>query len=181
MRENERRVEEVEALEARARRRDLLASEAVRAAFFDERVPEDVVSGRDFDRWWKQARQTQPTLLDYPMDMLIEGDVAPDDRDRPARWIQSHQPPVEFALSYRFDPGSAADGVTVHIPLASLGAVQETNFEWLVPAFRRELVVALSAQPAETTAHAARADPRHGDRAARQCHAALRPAARGAR
>src|SRR5450755_4257146 len=141
--ENERRVEEVEALEARARRRDLLASEALRAAFFDARVPQDIVSGRHFDRWWKGARQTQPTLLDYPMDMLIEGDVAPDDRDRPARWIQSHHPPLELALSYRFDPGSAADGVTVHVSLASLGAVRETNFEWLVPAFRRELVVAL--------------------------------------
>ncbi len=142
MRENERRVDEVEALEARARRRDLLASEAMRAAFFDERIPQDVVSGRHFDRWWKQARQTEPTLLDYPMDMLIEGEVAPNDRDRPARWIQPH-PPLELALSYRFDPGSAADGVTVHIPLVSLAAVQETNFEWLVPAFRQELVVAL--------------------------------------
>jgi ATP-dependent helicase HrpA len=142
MRENERRVEEVEALEARARRRDLLASEAARAAFFDTRVPEGVVSGRHFDRWWKAARETQPTLLDYPMDMLIEGDLAPNDRDRPARWIQPH-PPLELALSYRFDPGSVADGVTVHIPLASLGAVRETNFEWLVPAFRMELVVAL--------------------------------------
>ena len=140
MRENERRVEEVEALEARARRRDLLASEAARAAFFDARVPEDVVSGRHFDRWWKGARQTEPALLDYPMEMLIEGDVAPDDRDRPARWKQGS---LELALSYRFDPGSAADGVTVHIPLASLGAVRETNFEWLVPAFRTELVVAL--------------------------------------
>ena len=142
MRENERRVEEVEALEARARRRDLLASEATRAAFFDARIPQDVVSGRHFDRWWKGARQLSPTLLDYPMDMLIEGDVAPNDGDRPARWIQS-DPPLELALSYRFDPGSAADGVTVHVPLASLGAVRETNFEWLVPAFRAELVVAL--------------------------------------
>jgi ATP-dependent RNA helicase HrpA len=142
MRENDRRVEEVEALEARARRRDLLASEAQRAAFFDERIPPDVVSGRHFDRWWKRARPTQPTLLDYPMDMLIGGEVAPNDRDRPARWIQSH-PPLEFGLSYRFDPGSAADGVTVHMPLASLGEVRETNFEWLVPAFRQELVVAL--------------------------------------
>ena len=140
MRENERRVEEVEVLEARARRRDLLASEAKRAAFFDERVPQDVVSGRHFDRWWKQARQTQPTLLDYPRDMLVEGDVAPNDGDRPARWKQGT---LELALSYRFDPGSAADGVTVHIPLASLGAVRDTNFEWLVPAFRSELVVAL--------------------------------------
>jgi ATP-dependent helicase HrpA len=142
MRENEHRVEEVEALEARVRRRDLLASEAARAAFFDARVPEDVISGRHFDRWWKGARQTQPTLLDYPMDMLIEGDVAPNDRDRPACWIQPH-PPLELALSYRFDPGSAADGVTVHVPLASLGAVRDTNFEWLVPGFRSELVVAL--------------------------------------
>ncbi len=142
VRENERRVEEVEALEARARRRDLLATEAVRAAFFDARVPEDVVSGRDFDRWWTRARQTQPTLLDYPMEMLIEGEVAPNDRDRPARWIQP-RPPMELALSYHFDPGSAADGVTVHVPLVSLRTVQETNFEWLVPALRTELVVAL--------------------------------------
>ena len=142
MRENERRVEEVEALEARARRRDLLASEARRAAFFDERIPQDVVSGRHFDRWWRQARRTQPTLLEYPMDMLIVGDVAPNDRDRPASWVQRH-PPLELALSYRFDPGSAADGVTVHIPLALLGAVRETSFEWLVPALRNELVIAL--------------------------------------
>ncbi len=140
MLENERRVEEVEALEARARRRDLLASEAKRVAFFDERLPQEVVSGRDFDRWWKQARQTQPTLLDYGMDMLIEGEVASNDRDRPARWKQGA---LELALSYRFDPGSAADGVTVHIPLALLGTVRETNFEWLVPALRQELVVAL--------------------------------------
>ena len=140
MRENARRVEEVEALEARARRRDLLASEAARAAFFDARVPETVVSGRHFDRWWKAARQAQPTLLDYPMEMLIEGDVAPDDSERPARWKQGS---LELALSYRFDPGSVADGVTVHIPLGSLGAVRNVGFEWLVPAFRSELVIAL--------------------------------------
>jgi ATP-dependent helicase HrpA len=139
MRENERRVAEVEALEARARRRDLLASEAKRAAFLDERLPQDVVSGRHFDRWWRRARQTDPTLLEYPMDMLIEGD-APNDSDRPARWNQDS---LELALSYRFDPGSAADGVTAHVPLAALGELRETNFEWLVPAFRQELVVAL--------------------------------------
>jgi ATP-dependent helicase HrpA len=140
MRENELRIEEVEALEARARRRDLLASEAKRAAFFDERVPPDVLSGRDFDRWWKQARRATPTLLDYPKEMLIEGGLEPADGDRPARWKQGS---LEFELSYQFDPGSAADGVTVHIPLASLGSVQDTGFEWLVPAFRRELVVVL--------------------------------------
>jgi ATP-dependent helicase HrpA len=139
LRENEQRVEQVQALEARARRRDLLASEAKRAAFFEERVPEDVLSGRDFDRWWKQARRSDPSLLDYPMDLLIEGEVA-GGRTRPSIWKQGS---LELALSYRFDPGSAADGVTVHIPLDALGAVRDTNFEWLVPAFREELVIAL--------------------------------------
>ena len=140
MRENARRIEEVEALEARARRRDLLAGEAARASFFDARIPADVVSGRHFDHWWRQARVSEPGLLDYPMEMLIAGEVAPDERDRPATWKQGE---LRLALSYRFDPGSAADGVTVHIPLGSLGAVREKNFEWLVPALRTELVVAL--------------------------------------
>jgi ATP-dependent helicase HrpA len=136
MAENARRVEEVQALEARARRRDLLADETARASFFEERIPQNVVSGRHFDRWWKRTRQTEPTLLDYPMGMLITGGVTPTDRDRPARWKQGF---IELALSYEFDPGSAADGVTAHVPLAALGEVRETNFEWLVPAFRREL------------------------------------------
>ncbi len=131
MRENERRLAEVDALEARARRRDLLASEAVRAAFFEERLPDDIVSGRHFDRWWKQARQAQPTLLNYPMDLLIQGDVAPHGRDRPSIWKQGS---LELDLSYRFDPSSAADGVTVHIPLSSLGLVEtRTSSGWCPP------------------------------------------------
>ncbi|MGH2909729.1 MAG: ATP-dependent RNA helicase HrpA, partial [Solirubrobacteraceae bacterium] len=140
MRENERRVGEVEALEARARRRDLLAGEAARAAFFDERIPQEVISGRHFDRWWKDARRSDPALLHYPMEMLVAGDLVLDDADRPAVWKQAS---LELGLSYRFDPGSAADGVTAHIPLRSLGAVREIGFEWLVPALRTELVVAL--------------------------------------
>ena len=77
MRENERRVEEVEALEARARRRDLLASEAVRAAFFEARLPEDVVSGRHFDRWWKRRAADPANAARLP-----DGDV---DRGRRRR------------------------------------------------------------------------------------------------
>ncbi len=140
MRENQQRVEEVEALEARARRRDLLASEAARAAFFDERLPQNIVSGRHFDRWWRQERPRQPQLLDYPMELLIQGEVRPDGANRPSVWKQG---PFELALSYRFDPGAVADGVTVHIPLPALASVREVGFEWLVPAFREELVITL--------------------------------------
>ncbi len=140
MRENERRVAEVEAIEARARRRDLLADESVRAGFFDERLPAEVVGGREFDRWWRQSRQEDPALLHYPMELLVRGDAAADGAGRPSGWLQGA---VKLALSYRFDPGSAADGVTVHVPLSLLGVVRETGFEWLVPALREELVVAL--------------------------------------
>ena len=140
MRENDRRVAEVEALEARARRRDLLADESVRAEFFAQRLPAEVVGGREFDRWWRQTRHADPSLLDYPMELLIRGDVAADGAGRPSVWRQG---PLELALSYRFDPGSAADGVTVHVPLALLGEVREAGFEWLVPALREELLVAL--------------------------------------
>ncbi|HET9093480.1 MAG TPA: ATP-dependent RNA helicase HrpA [Solirubrobacteraceae bacterium] len=138
--ENERRVAQVQALEARARRRDLLADEATRAAFFAERVPEEVIGGREFDRWWRSARRTDPGLLDYPMEMLIAGPVTADERNRPTRWRQGE---LELDLSYQFEPGSAADGVTVHVPLDALGTVRDTSFEWLVPGLRRELVVTL--------------------------------------
>ncbi len=140
MRENERRIEEVEALEARARRRDLLADEQQRAEFFDQRIPQDVVSGRHFDRWWKRAKQSDPTLLDYPMELLIAGEATTDDPGRPPIWKQGQ---LELQLSYRFDPGTAHDGVTVHIPLEAMGEVRDLNFEWLVPAFRTELYEAL--------------------------------------
>ncbi|WP_249012286.1 ATP-dependent RNA helicase HrpA [Conexibacter sp. DBS9H8] len=136
MAENARRIEAVEALEARARRRDLLADEASRAAFLEQRIPPEIVGGREFDRWWRQARAAEPDRLTYPMELLIAGETPPDDAGRPARWRQGER---EFALSYRFDPGSAADGVTVHIPLTQLGAVADRGFEWLVPAFRAEL------------------------------------------
>lgn len=138
--ENELRVEQVQALEARARRRDLLASEEQRAAFFEQRIPSEIVSGAHFNRWWHKQRRAQPELLDYPMEMLIAGAVAPDTNDQPAHWQQGS---LTLALSYRFDPGSATDGVTVHIPLNSLAEIQDSNFDWLVPALRGELIIAL--------------------------------------
>ena len=60
------RVEEVEALEERTRRRDLLADDATLQAFFDERVPGDVVSGAHFDRWWRDARRARPGPAHVP-------------------------------------------------------------------------------------------------------------------
>src|SRR3954468_16862299 len=140
--ENRRRVAEIEALEERARRRDILADDEARFGFFDERVPADVVSGAHFDRWWRDERRARPDLLTYPREVLIAPDAADalDPRARPTAWKQGD---LLLPLSYRFDPGSPNDGVTVHVPLTALGQLRPVGFEWLVPPSRLELVTPL--------------------------------------
>ena len=140
--DNARALEEVDALEQRERRRDLLVDDQTLYDFFDARIPESVVSARHFDRWWKDARRKDPELLTYTLELLVR----PEARDalagagRPSAWRQGDH---TFELTYAFVPGSEHDGVTVHIPLATLAQVRDVGFDWLVPAFREELVTAL--------------------------------------
>jgi ATP-dependent helicase HrpA len=136
--ENQRRVAEVEALEERSRQRGLLAAEEVLHDFFAARIPEDVVSGRHFNRWWRDVRHQDPDRLTYPRSLLHAG--AADNAGRPSTWKQGD---LELRLTYRFEPGAPDDGVTVHVPLAMLGTVRDAGFDWLVPALREELVTAL--------------------------------------
>jgi ATP-dependent helicase HrpA len=137
---NRRLVEEVEALEDRARRRDLLVDDQVLYDFFDARVPQDVVSGAHFDRWWRDARRRDPELLHLTREILLGADAADALRGRPETWRQGEH---TLRLSYRFVPGSEEDGVTVHVPLTLLGTLRADGFEWLVPALRHELVTTL--------------------------------------
>jgi ATP-dependent helicase HrpA len=140
--ENGRMLEEIDALEHRERRRDVLVDDQTLYDFFDARVPADVVSGAHFDRWWKDARGQDPNLLTYTHELL----VAPAAADalagagRPSAWRQGE---LTLPLTYAFEPGADHDGVTVHVPLAVLPQLRATGFDWLVPAFREELVTAL--------------------------------------
>ncbi len=136
---NGRLLDEVEELQHRARRADLLADDQALYEFFDARVPEKVVSGAHFDRWWRDARKREPDLLTYTRELLLpEG--AGEEEGRPQTWRQDG---VELPLSYRFEPGTQHDGVTADVPLTALGSLRSEEFDWLVPAFRHELVVAL--------------------------------------
>ncbi|HKG01888.1 MAG TPA: ATP-dependent RNA helicase HrpA [Conexibacter sp.] len=136
--ENARRIAEVEALEDRVRRRHLLADEEVRYRFFDNRVPADVVSGVEFERWWKDARRREPELLTLPRELLRAGEAEVE--DTPTEWRDGS---LSLPLSYRFEPGAADDGVTVHVPLEQVGELRADEFSWLVPGLRLELVTAL--------------------------------------
>jgi ATP-dependent helicase HrpA len=133
--------EEVEALEERARRRDILVDDQALYDFYDARIPQDVVSGAHFDRWWRDARRDDPDRLTFTRaDLVSEGADALDRRALPEAWKQGD---LTMRLSYVFDPGSARDGVTVHVPLKWLPRLEPVGFDWLVPALRPELVTAL--------------------------------------
>ncbi|WP_346620298.1 ATP-dependent RNA helicase HrpA [Blastococcus montanus] len=145
--ENQRAIEQVAALEERARRRDIAVDDETLFELYDARIPADVVSTRHFDRWWKQARHRQPELLTFTPEMLtnaaVAAEVRPDDYPDEVRLTQG----LTLPLSYAFAPGAAEDGVTVDVPLGVLDSVaQRTSGESLaftVPGLREELVTAL--------------------------------------
>ncbi len=138
---NRKLVEEVRALEDRVRRRNILVPDEVLFDFYDQRVGREVLSGRHFDKWWRKARAKDPALLDFTLDVLVGGSAGELSLDAfPQRWRQGQ---LDLAVSYRFEPGSEDDGVTVHLPLAALNQVSRAGFDWQVPGLRHELVTEL--------------------------------------
>ncbi len=140
-RRNRALLGEIEELENRARRRDIAVHDDAIFAFYDQRVGKDVVSAAHFDRWWKEARRERPELLDFERTMLVnERAGAVLEEDYPDVWRQGR---LRFKLTYQFEPGTDADGVTVHIPLAVLNQVEPAGFDWQIPGLREELVTEL--------------------------------------
>ncbi|MFJ8645138.1 ATP-dependent RNA helicase HrpA [Streptomyces sp. NPDC093546] len=139
--DNRKLLTEVEELEHRARRRDILVDDETLFDFYDQRVPEHVVSGAHFDSWWKHKRREAPDLLDFEREMLInEKAGAVTKADYPDAWRQGA---LKFRVTYQFEPGADADGVTVHIPLQVLNQVTDEGFDWQIPGLREEVVTEL--------------------------------------
>ncbi|WP_414686044.1 ATP-dependent RNA helicase HrpA [Mycobacterium sp.] len=138
-RDNARLRAELEELEERARRRDLLVGDDEVYALYDARIPAEVVSARHFDAWWKKQRHKTPGLLTFTRDDLLRTEETAD-ADRPDSWRSGD---VALPLTYRFEPGAADDGVTVHVPIEVLARLGGDEFAWQVPALREELVTAL--------------------------------------
>ncbi|GHY45235.1 ATP-dependent helicase HrpA [Vibrio cholerae] len=139
--QNRALLAEVEELEHKSRRRDILVDDEELFQFYDQRVGTEVVSGRHFDAWWKTASRKTPDLLSFEKEMLFKGDASHiTDLDYPNFW---HQGNLKLKLSYQFEPGENSDGVTVHIPLPILNQVESHGFDWQIPGLRHELVVSL--------------------------------------
>jgi ATP-dependent helicase HrpA len=139
--ENRRLLAEAEEVEHRARRRGLVASEDELFAFYDARIPADVVSAQHFDTWWKQARRADPGLLTFKASDLLNDDATGVSADAyPDVWTSESAGVPPAPLSYSFEPGSESDGVTADIPLSRLNQVNPAEFSWQVPGLRTELV-----------------------------------------
>ena len=133
---NERLIAEVEELEHKARRQDVLVDEHQLFSFYDAKIPADIVNAASFEKWRTEAEKHNPKLLYLTRDDLMRhGADAITAVQFPEKILLDH---VETPLKYRFEPGHVLDGVTATIPLALLNQLNPVQTEWLVPGMLRE-------------------------------------------
>ncbi|MDI4652355.1 MULTISPECIES: ATP-dependent RNA helicase HrpA [Pseudoalteromonas] len=138
---NQELIEDIQVLENKSRRRDILVDEQTLFEFYDKKIPQDVNNRAAFNKWWKGQKQKDKRFLHMSREELMQhGADHVTELDYPDTWQQEN---LLLPLAYHFDPGQAVDGVAVQIPVALLNQVQETGFDWHIPAFRHELICAL--------------------------------------
>jgi ATP-dependent helicase HrpA len=139
---NQRLLADIERLEHKSRRPDILVDEELIAAFYDQRVPPEVTGGAQFERWRRRVEATAPRLLYLSREDLMRHEAAGITTENfpPALELG----PNRFPLEYHFEPGSPRDGVTMTVPLPLLNQVPAARCEWLVPGLLKEKVRALT-------------------------------------
>jgi ATP-dependent helicase HrpA len=138
---NQKLISEVEDLEHKSRRQNILIDDDELFDFYDKRIDKSVISSKHFDTWWKQKQKSDPDFLSVEKKMLIKQSAELVNlNDFPDFW---HQGNLKLALSYQFDIGHNRDGVTIKIPLNLLNQIKNKGFDWQVPGFRKDLIIAL--------------------------------------
>jgi len=132
---------DIETLEHKSRRPDVLVDDELIVAFYDRIIPEGITSGADFDKWRKEAERETPKLLHLKREDLMRHEAAGVTTEAFPHAIRLGG--IDFDLSYQFEPGSPKDGVTITVPLAQLNQIPAARCEWLVPGLLKEKVVQL--------------------------------------
>ena len=139
--QNQKLINEVEDLEHKSRRQDILIDDDDLYNFYDQRIDKSVISAKHFDTWWKTKQKIDPEFLNVEKNMLIKPSAQPVKvNDYPDFWYQDN---LKLPLSYQFDLGNARDGVTITIPLNILNQIKNSGFDWQVPGFRYDLIISL--------------------------------------
>ena len=138
---NQQLINEIESLEAKSRRRDILVDEERLYDFYDQRIPDGIYNGRAFKKWRKRQEAKNPKILFLERDFLMQRD---DDH------VQTEHYPdhltiqdVTLPLDYHFEPGQQKDGITVKLPAMVIHQMQESQFDYLVPGMLEEKITAI--------------------------------------
>ncbi len=138
---NRKLIRQVEEMEHKARRQDVLVDDELIYAFYDQQLPADVYSGASFERWYKDEQQRQPRLLMLTREELMRHEAAGITTDAFPKTIRLGG--VDCAATYLHEPGDSKDGLTVTVPLFVLNQVNEARCEWLVPGMLKDKIQAL--------------------------------------
>ncbi len=138
---NQALIEEIENLEDKSRRRDLLVDENTLVDFYAQHLPDHVCSEASFKKWWKSQSTKNPALLNFDPDALLKKDTQHiDGYSFPESFKQGN---LNLKLTYHFEPKDPDDGVSLMVPLALLNQVTTQGLDWLIPGLRHELIVSL--------------------------------------
>jgi ATP-dependent helicase HrpA len=135
---NRKLVADIEKLEHKSRRPDILVDEALIFGFYDGQVPQDICTLEAFEGWYRKASRTQAKLLYLSRDELMRHEAAGVTTEVFPKKL--HIQGVDMALDYHFEPGSPRDGVTMSVPLFALNQLDASRTEWLVPGMLKEKV-----------------------------------------
>lgn len=138
---NRKLIAQVEELEHKSRRQDVLVDDELIHAFYDAQLPPDIVSGASFERWYREESKRQPRLLLLTREELMRHEAAGITTAAFPKVLRLGG--VDCSVSYLHDPGDPKDGVTVTVPIFALNQVNEERCEWLVPGLLKDKVLAL--------------------------------------
>ena len=131
-------IEEVEELEAKSRRRDILVDEEILYDFYDQLIPEKIYNGPVFIKWSKDFEKNNPEALKLTKDYLMQR----DDSHVKSEHYPDHLTIADMVLplNYNFEPGKKDDGVSVKVPAAALNQLSPNSFDYLVPGMLEEKI-----------------------------------------
>ncbi|MHB1249701.1 MAG: DUF3418 domain-containing protein, partial [Polaromonas sp.] len=134
-------IEQVQDLEHKARRQDVLVDEELIYAFYDQQLPADICTGAGCEHWYRDEVKKQPKLLLLTREELMRHEAAGITTQAFPRTLRLGG--VDCTATYLHEPGDARDGVTVDVPLFALNQVNEERCEWLVPGMLKDKIQAL--------------------------------------
>lgn len=140
LKHNQDVIEQIQVLENKSRRRDILVDETVLVEKYQDRLPESVVSQADLNKWLKQHKDNDKSLRFSDADLMTYDPNHLDQHLFPDMWIQDN---ITLPIQYHFEPSGDVDGAAIVIPIALLNQVNDHGFEWGIPGFRHQLITAL--------------------------------------